>query len=114
MFDEGLWVLREVALRYHGPGAVLSVFYRGDQDALYLGFTMTDGRSTELMMRADRHLGEILDIIIAHQDRLNSATFREPIRAFMDAGVEVFASKDGDTFLRLTDKKQGSSLPTSN
>lgn len=105
LFDEGMFVSREVALRYDRGVVEHTVYYRGDEEALYLGLVMEDDTAIELALRADEHLPRILDVIVAHQDRLDATNYREPIRELMQAGVEVFASMDGDNFARLKDEQ---------
>lgn len=106
MFDEGFWVMREVALAYRRAGVDQTIFFRGDQNRIYHGFQLDSGRGLELAMAADEHLPRILDVIVAWQDRLDDANYREPIRELMQAGVEVFASTDGDRFVRLKDERK--------
>ena len=105
MFDEGLWLQCEAVLEYRGPAATLSVFYRADQNAMYVVFEMLDERRFEIKLDVDNRLGEVLAVITSFQDTLTELNYRSCIRELMKICEPIYVSTDGDNFKRLTDLK---------
>lgn len=104
MFEEGWWVRREAVLEHHGPQVLLTMFYRADQDAMYISFEFRDGRMFELKFEVNEKLAELLQAITSFQDKVEEANFREHVRSLMQICEKIFVSVDGENFVRLTDK----------
>lgn len=105
MFDEGLWVQREVVMEYTGAEVLLGVMYRSDQDALYLSLDMPDESSIELKMDVDDCLGDLLGAITSFQDKLTQENYKEHIRSLMAICKNLYVMNQNEEFVRLTDIK---------
>ena len=104
MFEEGLRVRREAVLEYRGPKVLFTMFYRADQDAMYISFEFRDGRMFELKFEVNEKLPELLQAITSFQDKVEEANYREHIRSLMKICEHILVSVDGENFVRLTDK----------
>lgn len=105
MFDEGLSVMREAVMEYEGPEVLLAVFYRADQDALYLSMNMPDESSIELKMDVDDHLDALLAVITGFQDKLKQANYKDDIRALVTICKNMYVMNKEEEFVPLTDNK---------
>jgi hypothetical protein len=106
MFEEGLWVLREAVMEYAGAEVVLRVFYRADQDALYLSMDMPDESSVELKMDVDRRVVDLLGVVTSFQDEVTQMNYKEHIRSLINICDNIYVLGEGEKFVRLTDNKR--------
>jgi hypothetical protein len=105
MFDQGLSVMREVVMEYSCPEVSLAIFYRADQNALYLSMDMPDESSIELRMDVDARLDDLLGVITAFQDKLTQTNYKEHIRSLIAVCKNIYAMNKEEKFVRLTDMK---------
>jgi len=103
MFDEGLSVQCEAVMKHVARGATLTMFYRADQDAMYVSFDMPDGRAFELKMKVDVNLAALLQAVTSFQNQVMQTNYRDHLRSLMAITDELYVSVDGDNFVRLTD-----------
>jgi hypothetical protein len=108
MFDQGMSVQREAVMEYVGPEAWLSVFYRADQDALYLSLDMPDKSSIELKMDVEARLEDLLGVITSFQNRVTTTNYKEHIRSLMAVCKNIYVMNQEEKFVRLTDNKSSS------
>ena len=106
MFDQGFWVAREAVMSYAGPAVTLWMFYRADENAMYIQFEFSEESMFELKLGIDDKLPEVLEAITSFQDRVTEANYRDHIRTLMALNHEIYVSVDGDNFVRLTDVKK--------
>ena len=106
MFDEGFWLTREAVMSYAGPGVTLWMFYRADQDAMYIQFEMPNGSMFELKLGIDEKLPQVLEAITSFQDEVTDSNYRDHIRTLRALNDNIYVSVDGDNFVRLTDDKR--------
>jgi hypothetical protein len=106
MFDEGFWLAREAVMSHAGPAVTLWMFYRADQNAMYIQFEFADGSMFELKLRIDEKLPQVLQAITSFQDEVTNSNYRDHIRTLMTLNDEIYVSVDGDNFVKLTDVKR--------
>ena len=106
MFDEDFWLSREAVMSHAGPAVTLWMFYRADEDAMYIQFEFPDGSMFELKLGIDKKLPEVLQVITSFQDQVTHANYRDHIRSLMAVNDNIYVSVDGDNFVRLTDVKK--------
>jgi hypothetical protein len=106
MFDQGFWLAREAVMSYAGSAVTLWMFYRADENAMYIQFEFSEESMFELKLRIDEKLPEVLEAITSFQDQVTDSNYREHIRALMALNDEIYVSVDGDNFVRLTDVKK--------
>jgi hypothetical protein len=106
MFDQGLWLTREAVMSYAGPAVTLWMFYRADQNAMYIQFEFAEENMFELKLGIDEKLPEVLEAITSFQDQVTDSNYRDHIRTLMALNDEIYVSVDGDNFVRLTDVKK--------
>ena len=106
MFDQGFWLAREAVMSHAGPGATLWMFYRADENTMYIQFEFSDENMFELKLGIDEKLPEVLEAITSFQDQVTDANYRDHIRTLMALNNDIYVSVDGDNFVRLTDQKR--------
>lgn len=106
MFDQGFWLTREAVMSHAGPAVILTMFYRADENAMYIQFGFSDGSMFELKLGIDEKLPEVLEAITSFQDQVTQANYRDHIRSLMALNDQIYVSVDGDNFVRLTDVKR--------
>jgi len=108
MFDDDFWLTREAVMSHAGQAVTLWMFYRADQNAMYIQFEFSDGSMFELKLGIDEKLSEVLQAITSFQNQVTNSNYRDHIRTLMALNDRIYVSVDGDNFVRLTDVKKAS------
>ena len=103
MFDEGLWVQREAVMEYAGSEVLLNIFYRADQNAIYISFQMLNESSVEVKIELDDRLSDLLVVIISFQDKVTIANYKDHIRSLIAVSKKIYVMDEKENFVRLTD-----------
>jgi hypothetical protein len=104
-FENGLSVQCEAVMEYVVPEVSLGVFYRADQNSLYLSLNMPDESSVELKMDVDDQLKDLLQVIISNQNKITASNFKEHIRSLMAVCKNIYVMNKEEKFVRLTNIK---------
>jgi hypothetical protein len=93
-------------MSYAGLAVTLWMFYRADENAMYIQFEFSEESMFEMKLGIDEKLPQVLEAITSFQDRVTDSNYRDHIRTLMALNDQIYVSVDGDNFVRLTDQKR--------